>query len=101
MSGRILCVDDEDIVIRSCRRVLADGEFEVEAVQNGIEALKKVDDGNFDVVILDIMMPKMDGIEVLQRVKESHPDLEVIMITGLSQVETAVKSMTSRSIPMS
>ena len=93
MKGRILCVDDEDIVIRSCRRVLADGEFEVNSVQSGIEALKEIDEKDFDVVILDIMMPKMDGIEVLQRVKESHPDLEVIMITGLSQVETAVKSM--------
>ena len=93
MKGRILCVDDEDIVIRSCRRVLADDEFEVNSVQSGIEALKQIDEKDFDVVILDIMMPKMDGIEVLQRVKESHPDLEVIMITGLSQVETAVKSM--------
>ncbi len=93
MKGRILCVDDEDIVIRSCRRVLADDEFEVNSVQSGIDALKEIDEKDFDVVILDIMMPKMDGIEVLQRVKESHPDLEVIMITGLSQVETAVKSM--------
>ncbi len=93
MKGRILCVDDEDIVIRSCRRVLADDEFEVDAVQSGVEALKQIEERTFDVVILDIMMPKMDGIEVLQRVKESHPDLEVIMITGLSQVETAVKSM--------
>jgi len=93
MKGRILVVDDEDIVIRSCRRVLGDGEFEVEAVQSGIEALKLLEDRQFDVVILDIMMPKMDGIQVLQRAKEAHPDLEVIMITGLSQVETAVRSM--------
>ena len=93
MKGRILCVDDEDIVIRSCRRVLGDSEFEVDAVQSGVEALKRVEERPVDVVILDIMMPKMDGIEVLQRVKEGHPDIEVIMITGLSQVETAVKSM--------
>ena len=93
MKGRILVVDDEDIVIRSCRRVLGDGEFEVDAVQSGIEALRRIEDKPVDVVILDIMMPKMDGIEVLQRVKEGHPDIEVIMITGLSQVETAVKSM--------
>ena len=93
MKGRILCVDDEDIVIRSCRRVLDDDEFAVDSVQSGPEALDRIEEKDFDVVILDIMMPKMDGIEVLQRVKESHPDLEVIMITGLSQVETAVKSM--------
>ena len=93
MKGRILVVDDEDIVIRSCRRVLGGGEFEVDAVQSGIDALKQIEEKPFDVVILDIMMPKMDGIEVLQRVKEAHPDIEVIMITGLSQVETAVRSM--------
>jgi DNA-binding NtrC family response regulator len=93
MKGRILCVDDEDIVIRSCRRVLGDGEFEVDSVQSGIDALKQIEDKPYDVMILDIMMPRMDGIEVLQRVKEAHPDLEVVMITGLSQVETAVRSM--------
>ena len=70
MKGRILCVDDEDIVIRSCRRVLGDDEFEFEAAQSGIDALKQIDETDFDVVVLDIMMPKMDGIEVLQRVKE-------------------------------
>ena len=45
------------------------------------------------MVILDIMMPKIDGLEVLQRVKETHPDIDVIMVTGLSQIETAVRSM--------
>ncbi len=93
MKGRILVVDDEEIVVRSCRRVLGDGEYEVDSVQDGLEALKRIAEQPFDVVILDIMMPKMDGIQVLQRAKEAHPDLEVIMITGLSQVETAVRSM--------
>lgn len=93
MSARILVVDDEEIVIRSCLRILGDGDYEVEAVQSGWEALKRIDESHFDVVILDIMMPKMDGLEVLQRVKESHPDLEVVMVTGLSQIETAVKAM--------
>ncbi len=93
MSGRILVVDDEEIVIRSCLRILGDDDYEVEAVRSGIEALEKIEDGIVDVLILDIMMPKMDGIEVLQRVKEAHPDVDVIMITGLSEIETAVQSM--------
>jgi len=93
MKGRILVVDDEEIVIRSCMRVLAGGEHEVEAVTSGTEALKKIDDGHYDVIILDIMMPNVDGLEVLQRVKEAHPDVEVVMVTGLSQIETAVRSM--------
>ncbi|MDH3230051.1 MAG: sigma-54 dependent transcriptional regulator [Alphaproteobacteria bacterium] len=93
MSARILVVDDEEIVIRSCLRILASGDYEVDAVQDGWEALRKIDDNGYDVVILDIMMPKIDGLEVLQRVKETHPDVDVIMVTGHSQIETAVRSM--------
>jgi len=94
MKARILVVDDEEIVIRSCLRILGDdGDYEAEAVQGGLEALRKIDESHFDVLILDIMMPKMDGLEVLQRVKETHPDIDVIMVTGLSQIETAVRSM--------
>ncbi|MDH3320456.1 MAG: response regulator, partial [Betaproteobacteria bacterium] len=83
MSARILVVDDEDIVLRSCLRALGDGGYQTEAVQSGADALSKIEDGRYDVLILDIMMPRMDGIEVLRRVKETHPDIEVIMITGL------------------
>jgi DNA-binding NtrC family response regulator len=93
MSARILVVDDEEIVIRSCLRILGNADYEVEAVQDGWEALGKIDENDYDVVILDIMMPKIDGMEVLQRVKETHPDVDVIMVTGHSQIETAVHSM--------
>ena len=93
MSVRILIVDDEEIVIRSCRRILEDAGTVVESVMDGWEALRKVDENHYDVVVLDIMMPKVDGLEVLQHVKERHPDVDVIMMTGLSQVQTAVKAM--------
>ena len=93
MSARILVVDDEEIVIRSCLRILGDGDYEVEAVRDGEEALRKIEESHYDVLVLDIMMPKVDGMEVLRRVKEAHPDIDVIMITGLSQIETAVRSM--------
>jgi DNA-binding NtrC family response regulator len=93
MSARILVVDDEEIVIKSCLRILGNGEYEVEAVQSGREALKKIGENHYDVLILDIMMPEIDGLEVLKRVKESHPDIDVIMVTGLSQIDTAVRAM--------
>ncbi|MCX7173482.1 MAG: sigma-54 dependent transcriptional regulator [Proteobacteria bacterium] len=93
MNARILVVDDEEIVVKSCLRILAAGAYEVESAQSGLEALRKIEDSQFDVLILDIMMPQMDGLEVLQRVKETHPDIDVIMVTGLSQIETAVRSM--------
>jgi DNA-binding NtrC family response regulator len=93
MSARILVVDDEEIVLQSCRRALGDGERVVDTAASGAEALKRIEEGRYDVVLLDIMMPDIDGLQVLQRVKESHPDIEVIMVTGLSQIETAVRAM--------
>ena len=66
---------------------------EVESVADGWEALRRIDESNYDIVVLDIMMPKIDGMEVLQHVKERHPDIDVVMMTGLSQIQTAVKAM--------
>ena len=93
MSAKILIVDDEEIIIRSCRRILANADYTLDSSQDGLEALHKIEEDRYDIVILDIMMPKIDGLEVLRRVREGHPDIDVIMITGLSQIETAVKSM--------
>ncbi len=93
MTARILVVDDEEIVVRSCVRILAEGNYVVESVSDGWEALRKIDETQYDVIVLDIMMPKIDGLEVLQQVKERHPDTDVIMMTGLSQIQTAVKAM--------
>ncbi|MFY9326764.1 MAG: sigma-54 dependent transcriptional regulator [Georgfuchsia sp.] len=93
MNARILIVDDEEIIIRSCLRILDADCYVVDSVQDGWEALRKIDETDYDVIILDIMMPKIDGLEVLQHVKERHPEIDVIMVTGLSQIQTAVKAM--------
>jgi DNA-binding NtrC family response regulator len=93
MSARLLIVDDEDIVIRSSLRILEGLGHRLDTARDGEEALRMVEQASYDVVILDIMMPKIDGIEVLQRIKEAHPDVEVIMFTGLAQIGTAVNCM--------
>ena len=93
MSASILIVDDEDIVVRSTIRVLEGRGYSLQTARDGAEALQKIDESPFDVVILDIMMPKVGGIEVLRRVKEAHPDIEVIMFTGLAEIDTAVSCM--------
>lgn len=93
MSARILVVDDEEIVVRSCVRILHDDLYTVDSAPGGFEALKKIDETAYDILILDVMMPKMDGLEVLQNVKERHPEIDVIMMTGLSEIQTAVKAM--------
>jgi DNA-binding NtrC family response regulator len=93
MSARILVIDDEEIVLRSCQRILSDSERAVDLAQDSREGLNMVDENGYDVVILDIMMPNIDGLQVLQNVKEKHPDVEVVMVTGLAEVQTAVRAM--------
>ncbi|MDD5030559.1 MAG: response regulator, partial [Rhodoferax sp.] len=93
MSVSLLIVDDEEIVIRSCRRIFSDSKYVVDSAQSGFEALKKVEETSYDILLLDIMMPKMDGLQVLQQVKEMHPSIDVIMMTGLSEIQTAVRAM--------
>ncbi len=93
MSARILVVDDEEIVIRSCLRILEGNGYEIDVAHDGHDALRKIESNTYDVMILDIMMPNLGGLEVLRRVKETHPDVDVIMITGLSQIDTAVQAM--------
>ncbi len=92
MKGRILLVDDEEIVLRSCQRILGDA-YDVDVAHEGLEALAKVNEREFDLLVLDIKMPKLDGLEVLRRVKEARPDIDVIMVTGLHEIGTAVKAM--------
>ena len=92
MTVNILVVDDEEVVVRSCMRILRD-DYAVQSVSDGMAALKKTNEEVFDILLLDIMMPGIDGLEVLQQVKERHPEVDVIMMTGLSEIQTAVKAM--------
>ncbi len=92
MSARILIVDDEEIVVRSCLRILADTDYVVDVARGGLEALKKIDDTPYDVLVVDIMMPQIDGLDVLKHVKHTRPDSEVIIFTGLAQSETALRA---------
>lgn len=85
MSARILVVDDEELVIWSYLRIFGGGDYHVEAAHGGREALRKVQENSFDVIILDLKMPDIDGLEVLRRVKETHPEVDVIVVTGLPQ----------------
>jgi len=90
---KILVIDDEDIVRTSCNRTLSPGGFEVGLAINGQEGLKMLGKENFDLVLTDLKMPDMDGIEVLRQIKQNWPEVEVIVITGYQTVDTAVKAI--------
>jgi heterodisulfide reductase subunit A len=90
---RILVVDDELVVRDSLKEWLEDEGFQVDMAESGTEALEKLAKDNFSLILLDIKMPGMDGVEVLKRSKEIHPELPVVMMTAYATVETAVEAM--------
>lgn len=90
---RILVVDDEMIVCESCKRILEEEGYEMETALSGKEAFEKMKANPFDIVITDLKMPEIDGMEVLKRFRKEYPDATVIMVTGFSTVETAVEAM--------
>lgn len=89
---KILVIDDEPVVIRSCDRVLAQEGIEVEGVTSGRDGLDRAESRPYDVVLLDLKMPDMNGMEVLRRIKETKPEVTVIIITGFPSVDTAVEA---------
>ncbi len=93
MNARLLLVDDERIALRNLEHVLAREGYEIVATQSGRHALDLVDSQPFDLVLTDLKMDKVDGMQLLQHVKARHPDVEVIMITGYATLESAVEAM--------
>lgn len=88
----ILVVDDEKAIRDSIRMILEYAKFDVQFAEDGPSALSKVGGEGIDLVLLDIKMPGMDGLKVLQTIKESRPDLPVVMISGHGTIETAVEA---------
>lgn len=92
MSKTILVVDDETSILQSLEGILTDEGFDVVIVESGLGALEKVQEEMPDLVLLDIWMPGLDGIETLEKIKALYPTLQVIMMSGHGNIETAVKS---------
>lgn len=90
---KILVVDDEPVVCRNCFKILTEFGYEVETLQSSRTALERVKEEFFDVIILDLKIPGIDGLELLRLIKEINSEIIIIMITGYSTVESAVDSM--------
>ena len=80
--GRILVIDDEDIVRISCKRALTPEGYEVDVAASGLEGLELFGRGKYDLVIIDLKMPGIDGMEVLKNIKKARPAQNVIVMTG-------------------
>ncbi len=93
MAQKILLIDDEEGIRKVLSISLTDSGYKVLTAENGEEALRLFREMNPPIVLTDIKMPGMDGIELLQKIKEESPDTEVIMITGHGDMELAIQSL--------
>ncbi|MGE5807911.1 MAG: sigma-54-dependent transcriptional regulator [Nitrospirota bacterium] len=91
--AKILIVDDERIALRNLEHVMKKEGYEVTGTQSGPNALKLLEERQFDVVLTDLRMEKVDGLQILRKTRELHPDTEVIMITGYATTDSAVETM--------
>jgi two-component system, NtrC family, nitrogen regulation response regulator NtrX len=89
----ILIVDDEKAIRKTLTEILSYEGYKIEDAENGEDALKKLKEKNYDVVLCDIKMPKVDGLEFLEKSREINPDIPIIMISGHGTIETAVEAV--------
>jgi len=89
----VLFVDDEVDFLETLLKRMKKRDLEVSGVKSGEEALEFLDQNSVDVVVLDVKMPGMDGIQALKEIKTRHPLIEVVMLTGHASVEVAIQGM--------
>jgi putative two-component system response regulator len=90
---RVLCVDDEPVILQILRRLLEIQGFEPVTCADAAAAVASFDDGTFDVVLTDIHMPGMDGLALMQTLRDRRPDLPVVVVTGHGTVDTAIEAL--------
>jgi DNA-binding NtrC family response regulator len=93
MKIRVLLVDDEEQFVQTLAERLEMRDYDVTTSFSGEDALERVRGYNFDVIVLDVLMPGVDGVETLGEIKKIKPLTEVIMLTGHATVETAIEGM--------
>jgi signal transduction histidine kinase len=92
-TANILVIDDEVGMREGCRRALTPHGFQVTTAEHGVDGLRKLGERNFDLILLDAMMPGMSGLELLERIQDHDPDTVCVMITGYATVDLAAQAM--------
>jgi formate/nitrite transporter len=93
MANKILVIDDEKVVGDSLRKTLHEEGYEIDTANNGQEGLRKARRESFDLIIVDLKMPDIDGLDVIKKIKEEQPDVMMVMITGYSTVDSATEAL--------
>jgi DNA-binding response OmpR family regulator len=92
ITEKILVVDDEITVCESIKKILTRQGYSVDNTLNAEDAMKKINESAYDLVITDLMMPNTNGLELLQLIKDYYPELEVVVVTGFATIDSAVKA---------
>ncbi len=90
---KIIVIDDEEFIRLNLERIFSDGKYLVNTFPNGKAALKYLEENTADIAFLDLNLPDIHGIDLLQKIKEIHPEILVIIITGFASVESAVRAL--------
>ena len=91
--AKVLIVDDEKSIRKTLRDILEFEKYTVDEAVDGLECVVKIKQNKYDVIVLDIKMPKMDGMDALERIQELACDTPVVMISGHATIDTAVEAV--------
>jgi DNA-binding NtrC family response regulator len=93
VKAKILVVDDDSSIRRTLTDILQFEQYEVDEASDGVEAIVKIKRQRYDVIVMDIKMPKMDGMDAMERIQALSPDTPIIMISGHGNIDTAVEAV--------
>jgi signal transduction histidine kinase len=92
-TGRVFVIDDDDIMLLSCRRILEKAGYRVETFSGGLEGIRRIQEMRPELLLVDLKMPELDGLQVIERVRAVDPDIVIAVITGYATISTAVDAM--------
>jgi two-component system sensor histidine kinase/response regulator len=90
---RIFVIDDDEVMLLSCRRILEKDGYEVETYNSGVEGLQRIQQVQPELLLVDLKMPEIDGLQVIERVRAISPEIVIAVITGYATISTAVEAM--------
>jgi len=100
INARVLLVDDEEQFVKALSQRLTGRGMKIESATSGEEALRQAKGKDFDAIVLDLVMPGLDGLEVLKQLRQENPDLQIIMLTGHATVEKSVEAIKEGAVEL-